>query len=135
MKKEYMKCETQTTVITDDSCRSANPSAANPSGLCSLSVMIPGFDYPGSARIDEQGNFEFRPRRRSKSKNNNMRVLRSGQLEGTTGLRWDVLGGPHSMKISLTIRDAERLLARPQLITEAMHSLFVQAMCELTRIL
>lgn len=104
MKREIKKRETETTVITDD-----NVSGPVPVRTSVLSGLVPGFTYPGSARMDLDGNFEFRPYRRGGSEGHNMQLVKTGTLAGLGGCRWDILRGAHTLKISLTVRDFERL--------------------------
>ena len=93
----------------------------------------PNRTYRGSARVDDNGNFVFRPYRENVQDSHNMQWLSGGNIG--RNYHWALHRGPHSLKVTLTIKDFDQFLKCPKKATEILRNLFVKALYELSSLL
>ena len=93
----------------------------------------PNRSYRGSARVDDEGNFAFRPYRECTEQNPRMQWLSGGSIG--RNYHWALHRSPHTVRITLTIKEFDQLISRPKKVTEILRNLFVKALYEISNLL
>lgn len=106
-----VKTETSTTVICDDGF-----------------TYEPNRSYKGSARVDDEGNFNFRPYRQGGDESSkNMRLITSGIIANNNNFEWQLYRGKRTLKIVLSVREYKKVSDLPHRLPEIFRNLFFKA--------
>lgn len=109
MKKEYSKKETETSVVITDGEFNYEP----------------GRTYPGSARVDSEGNFAFHPYRKCGEETHNLQHITGDHIGDNA--RWDIHRSARTLKVVLTIRDYNSDPEPLRKVTTVFRNLFFKA--------